>query len=105
MKRTVDAPRSRASGLARISAIVIVIVIASAAGACSQKKSDKAQAADALSAGLKAQNEGRTQDAVKDYQKALVQDPRNKFGAYNLGLLSQLAGGSADAERHYRTTH
>jgi len=40
--------------------------------------------------------------AKRDYTQATVDDPRNKFGFYDLGLIQQLAGDNAAAENNYR---
>lgn len=70
--------------------------------ACGTSKAN-APTTDPLTAGLKAQLEGRTADAVKDYQAVLQKDPHNKYAYYNLGLIDQLAGRNDSAELNYRT--
>lgn len=70
--------------------------------ACGSSKAN-APAVDPLTAGLKAQTEGRTADAIKDYQAVLQKDPHNKYAYYNLGLIDQLAGRADSAELNYRT--
>lgn len=80
------------------------MVIALASGACGNDKTEARKATDSLTVGLKAQSEGRTDEAVKSYNETLVRDPRNKYAAYNLGLINQLAGKPTEAERYYRLT-
>jgi tetratricopeptide (TPR) repeat protein len=75
-----------------------VVVMAACGGA-----NAAAPAPDPLAAGLKAQLEGRTDDAVKDYQLLLQKDPHNKYAYYNLGLIDQLAGRADAAELKYRS--
>lgn len=83
----------------------LVLAAALLIGACADaKKSDAKQAEDQLEKGLKAQTAGKTDEATKAYDEALVLDPRNKFAAYNLGLINQLAGTIEAAERYYRMT-
>lgn len=69
----------------------------------SSAQSDAQQASAALSAGLLAQNQGKTQEAINDYKKVLAHDPKNKYAYYNLGLIDQQAGRNVSAEKNYRT--
>jgi tetratricopeptide (TPR) repeat protein len=85
---------------ARWFALPLVVVLLAACGASKAN----APTVDPLTAGLKAQTEGRTADAVKDYQAVLQKDPHNKYAYYNLGLIDQLAGRADSAELNYRTT-
>lgn len=82
------------------STLLLVLLAVSCGGS---SKSDAQQASDDLNAGLKAQVEGKTQEAIDDYNKVLVHDPRNKYAYYNLGLIEEQAGRVTSAEQHYRT--
>ena len=82
--------------------LVVGISIAVALGACGTQ-SPTTQAPDPLQAGLKAQLQGKTNEAINDYQLVLQKDPHNKFAYYNLGLIDQLAGRNDAAELKYRT--
>jgi len=84
---------------ARWFAVATCVVVMSACGAANAA----APAPDPLAAGLKAQLEGRTDEATKDYQLLLQKDPHNKYAYYNLGLIDQLAGRPDAAELKYRS--
>lgn len=84
-----------------IVALVGTISLAGCGG--SSQLSDAKQAAALLSAGLLAQNQGRTQEAINDYKNVLAHDPHNKFAYYDLGLIDQQAGRNDSAEKNYRT--
>ncbi len=84
-------------------AIVGVAMLTSALSACgSSTKTAQQQAADLVSAGLRAQNQGRNSEATLDYQKAIADDPKNKVAYYDLGLVQQLSGDLVNAEKNYR---
>jgi tetratricopeptide (TPR) repeat protein len=87
-------------GLKTSSILVLLLLL----GACSKGASDADQARAALAAGLKAHQAGHFAEAVADYRKALIYDPRNKFAYYNLGLIDQTEGNSSSAESNYRIT-
>ena len=55
-----------------------------------------------LSAGIAAQQAGRTAEAADDYRKILHMNPNNPWAYYNLGLIDQQAGRTDSAERNYR---
>lgn len=82
--------------------LVVVLSLVSGCGFQRGPESDARQANDALNAGLKAQTEAKTQEAVDDYKKCLAHDPANKFCRYNLGVIDQSAGRTASAEQDYR---
>lgn len=88
--------RRRAGWLALGVSIAVLVA------ACGTQNTSS-QAPDPLQAGLKAQLEGKTNDAIRDYQLVLQKDPHNKFAYYNLGLIDQLAGRNDAAELKYRT--
>src|SRR5437867_2125847 len=81
---------------------VVLLLVALLVAACSNGKSDAEQASAALAAGLKAHAAGRLDEAVADYRKVLVYDPRNKFAYYNLGVIEQARGDGESAESNYR---
>ena len=85
----------------KTSSILVLLLLL---GACSKGASDADQARAALAAGLKAHQAGHFAEAVADYRKALIYDPRNKFAYYNLGLIDQTEGDSSSAESNYRIT-
>jgi tetratricopeptide (TPR) repeat protein len=93
------APAARRRSRAWWLALPISVVLMSA---CGTAKADS-QPADPLRDGLKAQVEGRTAEAIKDYHAVLDKDPHNKYAYYNLGLIDQLAGRAGSAELNYRT--
>lgn len=70
--------------------------------ATTASKSASQIAADELSAGLRAQFQGRTAEAVDHYHNVLAHDAKNKFAYYNLGLIDQQAGNVGPAENEYR---
>jgi tetratricopeptide (TPR) repeat protein len=74
----------------------------SACGSSSAAKSDAQQASDALTAGLQAQGQGHTQEAINDYNTVLKHDSKNKYAYYNLGVIDQGAGRNDSAEKDYR---
>ena len=79
-----------------------LVALALLGGSCGNEKPDAKVAAEALNRGLKAQAEGRTEEAQKEYRDVLRHDPRNKFAYYNLGLIDQQSGRPEEAEKNYR---
>jgi tetratricopeptide (TPR) repeat protein len=77
-------------------------LILAGCGTTATQSSDAKQASDALNAGLQAQTQGKTQEAINDYNTVLAHDPKNKYAYYNLGLIDQTAGRNASAEKNYR---
>jgi tetratricopeptide (TPR) repeat protein len=100
-----DEPLSRStSRRPRLWWLAPVVFVALLSGCGSSVKATTEQpAVDPLTAGLKAQNEGRLDEAKLDYQAVLAKDPQNKYAHYNLGLIDQLAGSNDSAETRYRT--
>jgi tetratricopeptide (TPR) repeat protein len=92
-------------GRARVLFGLLAVVGATLIAGCgsSAAQSDSQQASSALSAGLLAQNQGKTQEAIDDYNKVLAHDPHNKYAFYNLGLIDQQAGRNTAAETKYRS--
>ncbi|HEY8741360.1 MAG TPA: tetratricopeptide repeat protein [Candidatus Dormibacteraeota bacterium] len=108
MNLTAESPHSRRDGFPRRARVLFGIValagstwIAGCGGSAAQ--SDAQQASAALSAGLLAQNQGKTQEAINDYNKVLAHDPKNKYAYYDLGLIDQQAGRNDSAEKRYRS--
>lgn len=109
MISTVQSSQARpARGLQRRSCRLLGIALAGAAlglagcGTTATQSSDAKQASDALNAGLQAQTQGKTQEAINDYKTVLAHDPKNKYAYYNLGLIDQTAGRNTSAEKNYR---
>jgi tetratricopeptide (TPR) repeat protein len=73
-----------------------------AAQSTQPKQSDSQKAAILLQSGMAAHKSGRLAEAAKDYQKALVYEPKNQWAHYNLGLIEQLQGQNAAAVADYR---
>ena len=88
--------------LPRALAAAVVTLLGLLAACGGGAKSDAQIASDALSAGLRAQAQGRTAEAAADYKNVLAHDARNKFAYYDLGLIQQNSGQSAAAEQNYR---
>jgi tetratricopeptide (TPR) repeat protein len=99
---TLRAPRYRVFAAAALVAVFVLVVIAFVWGPFSSN-SAKQSASSLLSAGLVAQNAGRTSEASDDYHKVLQLDPSNYWAYYNLGVIDQQAGGASSAERNYRS--
>lgn len=59
---------------------------------------------DPLTQGLQAHVEERYDDAIAAYQQVLEDDPENHLALYNLGLVEQSQGDTAQAEDYYRQT-
>ena len=95
-------PRSRVYAAAALFAVFVLVVLAFVWGPFSHP-SAKQSASSLLSAGLVAQNAGRTSEASDDYHKVLQLDPSNYWAYYNLGVIDQQAGGASSAERNYRS--
>jgi tetratricopeptide (TPR) repeat protein len=60
-------------------------------------------AADALARGIKAHNDGRTDEAKQAYYETLYRDPKNKFAFYNLGQIARLSAKPQIAEGYSRS--
>jgi tetratricopeptide (TPR) repeat protein len=73
-----------------------------AAQATQPKQSDAEKAGILLRSGMVAHKSGRLAEAAKDYQKALVYEPKNQWAHYNLGLIEQVQGKTAAAVADYR---
>jgi tetratricopeptide (TPR) repeat protein len=97
----IDGYGKRAKLLLAIGSLAGGAWIAGCGGGSAQ--SDAQQASAALYAGLLAQNQGKTQEAIDDYRRCLAHDPKNKYAYYDLGLIDQQAGRNGSAERNYRT--
>jgi Tfp pilus assembly protein PilF len=82
--------------------LTVIVGLLSACGSPAGKQSDAQQATDALNAGLKAQGQLQTQQALDDYQRCLAHDPRNKYCHYDRGVIEQGQGSTAPAEQDYR---
>lgn len=94
----------RRGGYAALAATLLVVVgLAACGSSLSSQASSAKQAADALAAGLQAQTQGKTQEAIDDYNKVLQHDSKNKYAYYNLGVIDQQAGRNNSAEKNYRT--
>lgn len=89
--------------LARRSLLLLILAAAVAACGSSGQPSASERAQGLLTAGLTAQLQGRTAEAVDDYNRVLALDPKNKFAYYNLGLIDQQMGRLDMAEKNYRT--
>jgi tetratricopeptide (TPR) repeat protein len=90
----------RSTGLwVQVGALAMIVLLA---GVSCGKRTEKEVAASFLSAGLKAHEEGRLNDAAKEYREVLVHEPTNKFAYYNLGLIDQQKGRKQGAEGNYR---
>ncbi len=59
-------------------------------------------AAALVAKALQEQGAGDLASAKRDYSQAIIDDPKNKFGFYNLGLIQQIGGDKAAAENNYR---
>ena len=89
-------------GAARRAAMVALGALALITLGCGGDTSGADETAETLDAALTAHAEGRIDDATKDYEKVLEEDPDNQFAHYNLGLLDQQAGRLQQAEERYR---
>jgi len=98
-RRTTRLSRYAVGTLALLAALALV-----AAGVANLTTSppDAQQASAYLSAGIAAQQHGRTDDAREDYRRALAHDPSNKLGYYYLASLEQQQGQDKLAEEDYR---
>lgn len=76
-------------------------LVAALAG-CGNGSSPEERAAERLDEALTAHAEGRIDEAVEGYENVLEDDPGNQYAHYNLGLVHQQAGRSAEAENEYR---
>lgn len=79
---------------------VVLAVLAACGGSSAQSAAQIAN--NDVNAGLSAQAAGHLADAATDYTNAIAHDQQNKFAYYDLGLVEQLQGQSAAAERNYR---
>lgn len=95
-------PRNRVFAAAALVAVLALVLVALLWGHFSQQDA-KQSASSLLSAGIVAQNAGRTSEASDDYHKVLQLDPGNYWAYYNLGVIDQQAGHSSSAERNYRS--
>ena len=93
------------------AALTITVTAGLALGACGKGDSGtntKAAAtgvkgaAALVAKGLQEQAAGDLASAKRDYGQAIIEDPKNKFGFYNLGLIQQIEGDKAGAENNYR---
>jgi tetratricopeptide (TPR) repeat protein len=91
---------ARRDGSRRVAALLFVVLVASVAGCAN--KSDHDRAAEAVQAGLQAQQAGNLDEAAKQYREALGYDPQNKYAYYDLGVIDQVQGRPQSAESNYR---
>jgi tetratricopeptide (TPR) repeat protein len=82
--------------------LVLLTACGQGAKATQPQQSDAQKASILLQSGMMAHKSGRLAEAAKDYQKALVYDPKNEWAHYNLGLIEQLQGQNAAAVTDYR---
>jgi tetratricopeptide (TPR) repeat protein len=62
---------------------------------------DKVSPNTLLSAGIAAENQGRSEAAKQLFQQVLAKDPKNTYAYYNLGLIAQRANDNVTALRDY----
>jgi Tfp pilus assembly protein PilF len=104
---TINGTRGR---FAAATAVGMVCLLALGACGSSSKgsggttvpKDPKAAAATLLQKALKEEVAGNTAQAQTDFAEVVRLDPQNKYGFYNLGLISQNAGKNTDAANQYR---
>ena len=80
--------------------VALMLVISISLSACVKSPAEKASVA--LAKGLAAHRAGKLDEARALYNEVLKNEPRNKFGYYNLGLLAQTRGDNISAENDYR---
>jgi Flp pilus assembly protein TadD len=95
-------PRYRVFAAAALVAVFALVLIAFVWGPFSHPDAQQS-ASSLLSAGLAAQNAGRTSEASDDYHKVLQLDPSNYWAYYDLGVIDQQASRASSAERNYRS--
>jgi Flp pilus assembly protein TadD len=76
----------RRSGVLLVPAILAVAVLA---GACNSSPSATSSSDSSLTAGLKAQNAGQAQQALKDFNEAAAKNPTSAVPYYDLGVVYQ----------------
>jgi Tfp pilus assembly protein PilF len=91
----------------RPKALAVLSVALLGAAACSSSSSggssrDVAAGNAAVEAGLKAQAAGNITAAVADYQKALKDDPKNKYALFDLGVIDDQENNVGLASAQYQ---
>jgi type IV pilus assembly protein PilF len=76
----------RRSGVLLVPAILAVAVLA---GACNSSPSATSASDSSLTAGLKAENSGQAQQALKDFNAAAAKNPTSAVPYYDLGVVYQ----------------
>ena len=92
--------RGRLSGVAKkVASGAVIGVLALSLAACS---SGKAKVVGTLDQGLADYRAGNIALAKSEFEQLVKNDPNNKFGWYNLGVLAQYAGNSSEASADYQ---
>jgi tetratricopeptide (TPR) repeat protein len=85
-----------------VARVLLAIALAASIASCSGNEVESQRASLALTAALRAHQEGKLDEAAELYEEVLTLQPRNKFAWYNLGLIDQTRDESAEAEERYR---
>ena len=110
---TMMQPSARLSIARRAAAAAVGLALVVTLGACSSSAKPGAGATTTGPASVKAtaallqkalqeQVAGNLTQAQTDYMQVIVQDPKNKYAYYDLGLIYQTQGKGSDAESQYR---
>jgi tetratricopeptide (TPR) repeat protein len=93
--------RTRRSRILRFRLVLSIVAIAIAA--CGNSSSQSTRAADRLvNEGLRASQQGRLAEAIKDFQAAIKQNPLDAYAYYDLGVVFQQENDNSDAATEYR---
>jgi Flp pilus assembly protein TadD len=87
----VASPPARRRALRRSGALLVpaVLAVAILAGACNSTPSATTTSDSSITAGLKAENAGQAQQALKDFNAAAAKNPTSAVPYYDLGVVYQ----------------
>src|SRR4051812_49336432 len=103
-RRASRASRSGRSPWLIVLVVVVVVAVGGVAAYLLTRDDDSSTSspAKALSDGLALVVKGDTAGATQKFEDVLASEPNNKLALYNLGLIDQQAGRTAQAEARYR---
>ena len=90
------------NGLKKVASGVAIGAMALSFAACSSSSGAKAIGTVTLQKALDDYRAGNVTLAKSEFQQLVKEDPNNKFGWYNLGVLAQYAGNTNDAATNYQ---